>query len=476
MAFDITSVLGDIAAGKAARSTDQRRELRYIPLHLIDANPKNQYSMEGIEDLAANIELFGLMQPLVVREEACGRYMLISGHRRRAALRMLAEHAESYPDSMHEPVACMVESGADLPGIEAGGNDEIAARAMVEELQLIFANSDTRVLSSADTAQQVRRIRELFTGLQDLGYKFPGRLRDHVAAAAKVSATRVARLDVIDKNLVPAFRTHWQNGLLGETSAYEIARRDPAIQKLAAERVNPTLLAQMSTDQVTAILEACEADKHEEKEIRDDWNRNVTKMAEASGTASTYNAENYLARMEKEDALFREMLEDPEMLTMFVKDLGGQRFRSEAIAALKEKHRSHGGSFTRISFDGSAKGLKLRRHSPADKRTPAITRTWTDVYDMLCLILLQQANRKPKEAMPEAMSAADTGPGLAWSTGTPTERGVYETRIGLVQEETPQTASWQRLEWIDGGWVYPAIHTPLPAGAKVYRWHKLPEL
>ena len=149
--FDITSVLDGIASSKAGAG---KPELREIPLHLIDRNPQNFYSTDGIDALADNIRMFGLMEPLIVRETTDGRYLLISGHRRRLALRKIAEEAENYPESMHEKVACLVQpEGTPLPGIEGGEETEAKARQMAEELRLIFANSDTRGMSSADTAQ-----------------------------------------------------------------------------------------------------------------------------------------------------------------------------------------------------------------------------------------------------------------------------------------------------------------------------------
>ena len=463
MAFDITKALGDISRRPA---TDERgrRELRYIPLHMIDQNPRNFYSTEGIDELADNIRMVGLMEPLIVRESLSGRYMLISGHRRRLALRKIAEEAENYPESMHEPVARMVETAADpLPGIEAGSDDELRARQMAEELKLIYANADTRVMSSADTAQQVRRIRELFTGLQDLGYQFPGKMRDHVAAAAKVSATRVARLDVIQKNLEPSLRKAWREGTLGETSAYEIARRPKDVQKLVAQRLDAKILGGMTTERVAQVLDACEADGNRDREAREDWNKNVGAMAEAAGNSGEFNAEEYLAERAAEDEAFAELLD--YWADMFFQELDGIQSRQEGIETLKKRFRNRGHYGSVVNYDGSAKGLTLYKKSSPKK----ILRTWTDVYDMLCLDALYRVAQIPE------VSAADTG--IELHDGTPTDPGEYMTRIGSGAEETRQTATWQRLEWhTDGTWCFPKTGAPLPKGIVVYRWFKLPEV
>lgn len=455
MAFDITKALDGIARPKTGTG---KPELREIPLHLIDRNPKNFYSTDGIDALADNIRMFGLMEPLIVRETQDGRYLLISGHRRRLALRKIAEEAENYPESMHEKVACLVQpEGTPLPGIEGGEETEAKARQMADELRLIFANSDTRVMSSADTAQQVRRIRELLTGLRDLGYQLPGKLRDHVAAAAKVSATRVARLDVIDKGLTePALRKAWKDGTLGETSAYEIARRPADVQKLAAQRVGPKVLAGMTIDRVVACLDACEADGNLEREAVEDWNRNVSGMAEAAGS-SVLN--DYLEKMLEEDGVLRRLCR--ENLGKILRDLMAfkddydfsENFRVPNIDRMR-KHDPHSsytcgwnandGSGTWIDWD--SKGIRVVTGGREFRKT------WTDFYDALTGAALQQAwkskNDREEDAEPAAVSAADTG-APEWKTGEPDHDGRYFCRV-LIGGTTKVTE--QRMEWKDGGW------------------------
>lgn len=467
MAFDIAKALGDIS-----RKPDGQKQIQYIPLHLIDTNPKNNYSTNGIESLAANIQMWGLLDPLIVKETPDRRYMLISGHRRRLALRMNAEAAENYPDSMHEPVPCIVEpEDAPLPGIE-DPEKAAAARPLAEELKLIYANADTRVMSSADTAQQVRRIRELFAELQDLGYKFPGKMRDHVAAAAKVSATRVARLDVIDKGLKePALRKAWKNGTLGETSAYEIARRSPEAQHAAVTFTGPDALQKMTTEQIGVAMDHYEQRAEEDRKARKEWNRNVGTMAEAlkgigeaaKNVKSDFSAEEYLKQRRREDDTFAERLDD--LFDMFVKDLDNVTDRREGIEFLKRKHGSghHGGTIETGFFDCSPKGLTLADDDYED----AITRTWTEVFDELSLGALRMVARGK-------VSAADTGP--KWQTGTPTEIGGYVVIYGVGVEENQATRSIGFMNWDGENWVSVKNGTPIKDGKTVYRWVKLPEV
>ena len=62
-----------------------REQIEYIDIDRIDDDPRNFYELSGLDELAANIELLGLQQPIRVRPgEEPGRYVIVSGHRRRA--------------------------------------------------------------------------------------------------------------------------------------------------------------------------------------------------------------------------------------------------------------------------------------------------------------------------------------------------------------------------------------------------------
>ena len=91
--FDITAAFQAAVgtAGNVAKLDTSREAIEYISLDKLEADPGNFYRLTGLEDLAANIELCGLQQPVRVRPTEGGRYMIVSGHRRRAALALLAK-------------------------------------------------------------------------------------------------------------------------------------------------------------------------------------------------------------------------------------------------------------------------------------------------------------------------------------------------------------------------------------------------
>ncbi|HTR34992.1 MAG TPA: ParB/RepB/Spo0J family partition protein [Bryobacteraceae bacterium] len=84
-----------------------------IPLNKLvpwDGNVRKTNPLENIEELAASIEALGILQSLVVRKASRGKFSVIAGRRRHAALSLLAEQDKIAPD---HPVPCSVRSGGD---------------------------------------------------------------------------------------------------------------------------------------------------------------------------------------------------------------------------------------------------------------------------------------------------------------------------------------------------------------------------
>lgn len=211
--FDLASVLADVSELDTI-TPGNREQIEYIDIDLFDDDPNNFYELSEIDGLAANIELIGLQQPLRVRTnpEELSRVMITSGHRRRAAIRKLVDEGR---EDLRK-VACIREAAA--------------TSGALQELRLIYANSDTRLMSSSDTNKQAERVEALLYQLKEEGYEFPGRMRDHVAEACKVSKTKLARLKVIRDNLLKEWKNFYEKGDLTESSAYALAKLPTAHQ------------------------------------------------------------------------------------------------------------------------------------------------------------------------------------------------------------------------------------------------------
>ena len=173
MAFDITSVLKGVSGPDTGKE-----QIEYIPVDQIDPDPNNFYSLDGLDELAGNIELIGLQQPLRVRPGEDGRFIVVSGHRRRAAILMIRDGGS---EMFRDGVPCIVDRGEESPAMR--------------ELRLIYANASTRVMGPAEISKQAERTEMLLYQLKEEGViEFPGRMRDHVAEACRISKTKLARL------------------------------------------------------------------------------------------------------------------------------------------------------------------------------------------------------------------------------------------------------------------------------------------
>lgn len=203
--FDLANLLKDVPKLDTA---DGREQIEYIDISQIESDPGNFYNLVQLEELASNIAVVGLQQPLRVRtsETDPEKVVVVSGHRRQAALKLLIKEGR---EDLRE-VPCIRE--------------HVTGSAALQELRLIYGNSDTRVLSSAELAKQAERVEMLLYQLKEEGFEFPGRMRDHVAQACRISAPKLSRLKVIRENLIPQYMSLFEKDKLPEQTAYALAR------------------------------------------------------------------------------------------------------------------------------------------------------------------------------------------------------------------------------------------------------------
>lgn len=438
--------LGDyLKTEDVSRINTTAEQISYIDLDRIDPDPANFYSLEGIDELAGNIELIGLQQPLRVRPEG-ERFTVISGHRRRAACMLIRDGGS---DQFANGVPCIVEYGEATPAMR--------------ELRLIYANSSTRVLSPAELSKQAERVQELLYELKKQGVEFPGRMREHVAAACQVSESKLARLSAIRKNLRDSYRLLFDAQRLPEGLAYRISQETPEIQKDLFERLG-TAVCSLTGEKLDQVIEQVK--------------KPSTQPETVSPMRSSFDAEAYLAERAEEDDAFFEMLS--EEADPFLRQLGTVNSRQEGIQMLKEclGRDHHSWLYDRVDVNCSPKGVRLwdaNGDSDAD-----ITRTWTDVYDMLCAIALNRAAIGIGRADPEdeeddeddgRQIAAPTGSAEPeWMTGDPPRIGRYFCKVDMGDRKPHENRCW----WGDDGWS--CYGSNLKAnGWKVVGWWPLPK-
>lgn len=191
--------------------------LKMIDIENIEPNRTNFYEISEIESLADDIERQGLMNALVVSEDD-GRYELISGHRRLAALKSLIADGRRRSGK----VPCFIKG--------AKPNNET-------ELDLIMLNATQRKYSDADTMREYEELTRIFKELETSGKPVKGRIRDKIADALNVSPAQIGKLDNIKHNAIPDVEQAVKSGGMSISTANEVAKLAPEKQqKIISEK------------------------------------------------------------------------------------------------------------------------------------------------------------------------------------------------------------------------------------------------
>lgn len=202
--FDLSRIVG------AADVSESDTELRDIPLDKIRENPENFYPPlpgDEAEALRESIQSNGLLEPLLVVADG-NHYRLVSGHNRLRALRDLRSEALGMD---YKTALCRV-----LPAMDA--DHEITA--------IIEANRQ-RKKTPAVLQQEAEALTEVYVRRKQAGEALPGRIRDRVAEAMQVSATKLANLNAIKNGLKNTqLIIWWEDGTMAEAAALEAARMD----------------------------------------------------------------------------------------------------------------------------------------------------------------------------------------------------------------------------------------------------------
>ena len=196
-----------------------RTEQRWVWLNQIEPDEFNSeiYSIAGVEALADDIKLNGLLQFPLVRYMPGGKYMIISGHRRIAAIRLLAKE---------DP-----EQWKMIPVILDPDKDDTSAH-----IKLISANAVNRELSQGEIMKQTLKMYSLLTE-QKKKENLPGRVRDMVAKKLNMSAGAVGEYMTIEQNLIFYLKQDFLKGELSKAVAVELSKLTTADQIRWLDRI-----------------------------------------------------------------------------------------------------------------------------------------------------------------------------------------------------------------------------------------------
>lgn len=181
------------------------KELRFVKLAEIEPAADNlRHVMSDIEELATSIQVNGVLTPITLTTNGANgdhHYVVVAGHRRRAAVAWLAEQGFINPEDYEIPALVRVDL-----------QDATRIQAMVVE------NIQRQDLNPIEEAQGYARLRDEFELKQD---EIAGRVGRHQSHVSK----RMLLL-----NLEPRLQAHVAKGTLVVETAQLLAKLDHETQ------------------------------------------------------------------------------------------------------------------------------------------------------------------------------------------------------------------------------------------------------
>jgi ParB family chromosome partitioning protein len=159
----LSALMADVNINLAGEAVAPRRPDSMVPVEKVFPNPdqpRRDFSVEGLQDLAASIRSQGIIQPLIVRERGEGEYQIVAGERRWRAAQMA---------QLHEiPVL-----------VRALTDEEVLEVAIVENIQ----RAD---LNAIEEALAYRQLMDRFGHTQEKMAEALAKSRSHIANALRL--------------------------------------------------------------------------------------------------------------------------------------------------------------------------------------------------------------------------------------------------------------------------------------------------
>lgn len=354
--MDIMNAQSKAAAG--AGTIDKYTEIYLSPFE-VKAAESNFYSQDNIQELADSFLAVGQQQPTVLAR-IDGEYVIISGHRRNEANKLLAEQG-------HEEYKKVRYLYRDM------------TRATFE-LSLIVGNAFNRELTPYEKTEQATRLKAaLIRAKKEDGLEIKGRLRDIIADLLGESTTNIGRMESIENNLTPEAKEQFKQGNMGITAAYETS-------KLPEEEQNAIAAAAAAGEGIRAKEIAEKVQERKAEEYRTPHPESITSLCYSCLNYSTCNVktgtcqkcDEYINKAEAEKTDEQRYSEEQDAIDKQTQKILEQRARDEAL----EKHLSgqqaqkvHEVKLATIYYDDVASGKKsfeLRKNDRHYKQGDAL--------------------------------------------------------------------------------------------------------
>lgn len=215
--------LNDETQQAARHLADDANRIVYIDIDNIVSNPRNFYGLRDIDSLAGLIAVSHMVEPLIVCPEEDGKYMLLSGHRRRAAVQKLLDDG----DYEERKLPCIIHERRKITIPQENGEEIVFDESDVDLLHLIASNRGQRKERTMDEKLSEVKYLEPFARAV-----FAQKRKEHgkgmvfrkffAEEILDISSSKLQRLEAI-KKMSEKVKTAVESGYLRESSAVRLS-------------------------------------------------------------------------------------------------------------------------------------------------------------------------------------------------------------------------------------------------------------
>lgn len=210
-------------------------QIVYIDIDELESNPKNFYGLRDVDALAGLIAVSHLVEPLTVSRKPDGKYMIISGHRRRAAVQKLLDEG-IYTE---RKLPCIIKTHGKIAIEQDNGEVVEFDEDAVEMLNLIASNRGQREERTIDEKLQEVKYLESFAKAiyhqKNRGKR--GRFRSFFAEEIlNMSKSQLQRINAMEK-LTDKVKTAIDEKIISESAALAMANMTAEEQDACVEKI-----------------------------------------------------------------------------------------------------------------------------------------------------------------------------------------------------------------------------------------------
>ena len=238
--------------GEGAQVAEQ---IVYIDIDELESNPRNFYGLRDVDALAGLIAVSHLVEPLTVNKKSGGKYMIISGHRRRAAVQKLLDEG----DYTERKLPCIIKTRGKIKIEQEDGEIIEFDEDAVEMLNLIASNRGQREERTVDEKLQEVKYLETFAKAiyhqKNRGSR--GRFRNFFAEEIlNMSKSQLQRISAMEK-LTDKVRAAVDDKTISESAALAMSNmtaeeQDACLEKIMSGEIRGTAqdIQNLSTSKV----------------------------------------------------------------------------------------------------------------------------------------------------------------------------------------------------------------------------------